>query len=152
MSEKVTLCALSAASILLARALSNGFSTFRWSATGSSIASGGTSAISAGSAEDIWRRLTPIWGAKAIHSSTARSGSFFRLSRGVSSWRAAVRTLSCMYSGLKSVIRSSLVLDVDVLTVGGALHDRVADDRAAVAVLERGAVRRHVLVVRDAVE
>src|SRR6185295_1256334 len=97
--------------------------------------------------------FTPIWPTNSIHSSTARSGSFLRLSRGVSSWSAAVRTLSCMYSGLKSIpISSSLILDIDVFPVGGALQDRVADHRAAVAVLERRAVRRHVLLVHDAVE
>src|SRR6185436_8568955 len=153
MSLNVTPAALRADSIRFWRLLSNGLSTFRWSATGSSIASGGTSAISAGRADDIWSRLTPIWPANSIHSSTARSGSFLRLSRGVSSWSAAVRTLSCMYSGLKSVgISSSLILDIDVFPGLGALQDRVADHRAAVAVLERRAVRRHVLLVHDAVE
>src|ERR1043166_2390504 len=153
MSEKVTPCCLSADSMRLTRLLSSGLSTFRGLATGSSIASGGTSASSAGSAEEIWRRLTPTVGAKAIHSSTARSGSFFRFSRGVSSWSAAVRRLSCMYSGLKSIdIKSPLILDIDVFPVGGALQDRVANDRAAVAVLEGRAERRHVLVVHDAVQ
>src|SRR5882672_1013148 len=107
MSEKVTPEALRADSIRFTRLLSKGLRTFRWSATGSSIASGGMSASSSGSAEDIWSRLTPIVGAKAIHSSTARSGSFRRLSRGVSSWSAAVRTLSCIYSGLKSMLIAS---------------------------------------------
>src|SRR6185503_505638 len=153
MSESVTPAAFRADSIRFWRLLSNGLSTLRWSATGSSIASGGTSAISAGSADDIWSRLTPIWPANSIHSSTARSGSFLRLSRGVSSCSAAVRTLICMYSGLKSVaISSSLILDIHVFPGLGAFHDRVADHRAAIAVLERRAVRRDVLVVHHTIE
>src|SRR5262245_48976587 len=152
MSLNVTPAALRADSMRFCRLLSKGLSTLRWSATGSSIASGGTSAISAGSAEDIWSRFTPMVEANSIHSSTARSGSFLRLSRGVSSCSAAVRTLSCMYSGLKSVaISSSLILDIDVFPVGGALQDRVADHRTAVAVLKGRPVGRHVLVVHDAV-
>src|SRR6185295_19868730 len=154
MSEKLAPAALSALSMRFTRLLSKGLSTFRWSATGSSIASGGMSASSSGRAEEIWSRFTPAWPANSIHSSMARSGSFLRLSRGVSSCSAAVRTLICMYSGLKSMPMGVLllILDVYVLAGFGRLKDRVADDRAAVAVLEGRAVGRHVLLVHDAVE
>src|SRR5579862_5199976 len=155
MSENVTPCCFSADSMRFTRLLSKGLRTLRWSATGSSIASGGMSASSSGRAEEICSRFTPICGANAIHSSTARSGSFRRFSRGVSSWSAAVRTLSCMVSGLKSMLiffSTPLVLEVDVTPRVRGLQDRVADHRAAVAVLERRPERGHVLLVHDAVE
>ena len=60
MSEKLTPLALRADWMRLTRLASSGFSTFRWSATGSSMASAGTSASSSGSADEICSRLTPM--------------------------------------------------------------------------------------------
>ena len=66
-----------------------------------------------------------------------------------------MRTDICMYSGLNSMAHGGLRIQYPHLTSGACparLEDRVADDRAAVAVLERRAQRGHVLVVHDAVE
>ena len=103
--------ALRADSMRRTRLASSGFSTFRWSATGSSIASGGTSASSSGRAEEIWSRCTPrsCRELDPVLDGEVRD-PVLRLSRGVSSCSAAVRTLICMYSGLNSCSYLSVVL------------------------------------------
>jgi hypothetical protein len=101
MSDSPTLLASSAAFARFARPWSNGFRRSRVFATGSSIASGGTSVSVGCSAAESWMWSAPTSRAKAAHSSIARSGSGSRFSRGVSSCRAAVSTPIFMNCGRK---------------------------------------------------
>src|SRR6187455_822458 len=88
-----------AASTRRARVLSNGCRRSSVLATGSSIASGGTSDSDGCSAAESWMQSTSSSRAKSSHSSMARSGSLSRTSRGVNSWSAAVSTPIFMYLG-----------------------------------------------------
>ncbi len=93
--------AFSAAFTRFARSRSKGLRRSRVLATGSSMASAGTSDLLGCRAAESWMWSAPTSRANATHSSIARSGSASRLSRGVSSCRAAVSTPIFMNFGSK---------------------------------------------------
>ena len=102
MSVAPTPVACIAASTRLALALSNGLRRSSVFATGSSIASGGTSVSVGWRAAEIWMFGQSSSRANSSQSSMARSGSSSRIRRGVSSCNAAVRTLIFMNFGSKA--------------------------------------------------
>src|SRR6185503_607126 len=105
---------LTAAATRLARALSNGWRRSSVLATGSSIASAGTSDSDGCSAAESWMLSVPISRANASHSSMALSGSLSLTSRGVSSWSAAVRMPILMnlgWNGLTDIFVAPLYSD-----------------------------------------
>ena len=103
MSVTPTPVACMAARTRRARVPSNGLRRSRVFATGSSIASGGTSASVGCRAADICMLGQSISRANANQSSIARSGSASRIWRGVSSCSAAVSTLIFMNFGSKAL-------------------------------------------------
>ena len=84
------------------RSASNGSRRSSVLATGSSMASAGTSASLGCRAAESWMQSASRSRAKASQSSIARSGSASRCARGVSSCRAAVSTPSGMNCGSKA--------------------------------------------------
>ena len=95
-SERPTPVSFIAVNTRCARFLSNGWRRSSVLATGSSIASAGMSLSVGCRAAESSMLSAPTSRANCSHSSIARSGSLSRISRGVSSCRAAVRTLIFM--------------------------------------------------------